>query len=140
MTDPLPMCLVFRLGGIGFAIPVGMVEEILAEGDALLCGETGGLNYRGVTIPPCDLAGHFGLPPGNGTTGPMLVLKGRDLPQAVAVDKVEGVFPGGQFQSHPVPPLLSLHQSLPYAQLALWRDEPLVYCDQASLADLAGGL
>lgn len=138
MTEPLPMCLVFRLGGIGFAVPVGMVEELLADADVQQYRDTGRLDYRGVSIGHFDLAGRLGLPSAKvPSVGPLLVLKGRDKPRAVLVEKVEGVFPGSQFQRHAVPPLLSLQGPLPYRHLLLWREEPLVYCDPEFPAELA---
>lgn len=141
MTAPVPMCLVFRLGGIGFALPVEIVEEVYAEGtDDGSCAPAEWL-YRGVRIPRVDLGARFGLLPESlGLLGPVLILKGAEVPLAVRVEKIEGVFPQASLGSCPVPPLLTQLGSLPYRQLLLWRDQPLVLLDQPCLLSLLEGL
>lgn len=131
------MCLVFRLGGIGFAVPVEVVEEVHSDGRD---PEGGQVDYRGVRIPRFDLASRFGLAPvANAAAAPVLILKGEEMPLAISVDKVEGVFPGDCFELHPLPILLALPTDLPYRQLLLWQGQPLVYCDANCLATQLGG-
>ncbi len=141
MTVPVPMCLVFRVGGIGFAAPIEIVEEVHAEGIDCDGHDPGELVYRGVRIPRFDLASRFGLPAAvSSPVGPVLIVEGGEMPLAVSVDKVEGVFAQELFGFHPLPPLLSLQVSLPYQQLLLWRGQPLVFCDQRCLTALLEGI
>lgn len=141
MTGAVPMCLVFRLGGIGFALPVDVVEEVYTEEVGGQGADPAGLIYRGVRIPRFDLTSRFGLPVlTSRPPGPVLIVKSTEIPLAVSVDKVEGVLPQTLFEFHPVPPLLSLQANLPYRQLLLWRGQPLVYCDPPCLAALLEGL
>lgn len=140
MTVPVPMCLVFRLGGIGFALPVDVVEEVHAEGTDDEGHDPADQVYRGVRIPRFDLASRCGLPVlTSRPNGPVLIVKSGEIPLAVSVDKVEGVFPQELFEFHPVPPLLALQANLPYQQLLLWRGQPLVFCDPPCLAALVEG-
>ena len=141
MTAPVPMCLVFRLGGIGFALPVDVVEEVHTDGAGAEGDDPADLVYRGVRISRFDLASRLGLPsPAASPAGPVLILRSAEVPLAMSVDKVEGVLPQALFEFHPVPPPLSLQSNLPYRQLLLWRDQPLVFCDPPCLAALVEGL
>lgn len=138
MTSPVPMCLVFRLGGIGFAMPIEVVEEVHTDGPD---NDSAELDYRGGRIPRFDLASRFGVAlPSNAGTAPVVILRWEGMPQAISVDKVEGVFPGELFELHQLPPLLSLPANLPYRQLLLWQGQPLVYCDPLCLAAQVEGL
>ena len=140
MSVPVPMCLVFRLGGIGFALPVDVVEEVYTGGAGGEGDDPADLVYRGVRIPRFDLASRLSLPVlASSRAGAVLIVKSAEVPLAVSVDKVEGVFPPALFEFHPVPPLLSLQANLPYQQLLIWRDQPLVFCDPPCLAALVEG-
>lgn len=140
MTPPLPMCLVFRLGGIGFAMPIEVIEEVHTAGADRQDHDTAELVYRGMRIPCLDLAARFGLPALPATAAaPVLIVKAQEMYWVVRVDHVEGVFPGDLFEIYPLPPLLSLQVELPYRHLLLWHGQPLVYCDQCCLATLEGG-
>ena len=137
MTPPVPMCLVFRLGGIGFAMPIEIVEEVHTPASDGQQQDAGGLLYRGVAIPRCDLASRFGVAPAAPSlAAAVLVLKGEEMPLAITVEKIEGVFPGSGFELHPVPVLLALQAPLPYRHLLLWQGQPLVYCEPSCLAAL----
>lgn len=137
MTVPVPMCLVFRLGGIGFAVPVDVVEEVHTDGSGGKGDDSADLLYRGVRIPRFDLASRFGFPiTVSNPAGPILIVRSGESPLAVRVDKVDGVFPQELFEFHPVPPLLSQQANLPYQQLLLWHGQPLIFCDPLCLAAL----
>jgi purine-binding chemotaxis protein CheW len=141
VTASSPKVLIFRLGGIGFAIPIDLVEEVCAEGEVCAGREGRELAYRGVRIPRLDLGGQLGLPAGGiGAEGAWLILRGTEAPAALQVERIEGVFSQALLEYHPVPAILTLAGPLPYRQLALWREQPLVLCEGAVLAALGAGL
>lgn len=142
MTDPGRMRLVFRLGGVGFSLPVQDLIEIREEvADALdrsaadpAAQVLGALSHRGGSIPVRDLGRRLELPAPFPEEAPvLLVLTGEDGCWGVLVDRVEGIFPTSEFDTRPVPPLLVRQESLPYTHLDLWRGEPLVHCEAGVL-------
>lgn len=133
------MKLVFRLAGIGFSLPIADLLEIrddlaaaldcsAADPDTLLLGR---LSWRGAAIPVRDLGGRFGLA---GAAAPVaLVLAGVDGAWAVAVDRVEGMFPAAEFLPRALPALLEGRRPMPCDRCDLWRGEPLLSCAAAAL-------
>lgn len=130
MTDAAHMQLVFRLGGMGFVLPIGDLVEVrdtVSPAPADPAGDSSG--------PPevFDLRSQFGLPGPAGAEGPLLVLCGRRGPWMLSVDRVEGIFPAAEFTLRPLPELLSRTESGPCRELALWREEALQACQALEL-------
>lgn len=118
MTDSADMQLVFRLAGVGFALPIDDLVEIREAGNF---GEAGDAPER------LDLAAGLGLEaPVSG--GALLVLCGEAGPWMTAVERIEGIFPAGDLRYLSMPPLLQRDVTLPFEVLALWRQEPLHVC------------
>jgi purine-binding chemotaxis protein CheW len=140
------MKLVFRLGEIGFALsiqdlieiredPCSVLDRSEADSGSMLLGR---LMHRGDSIPVIDLGKCLKLPVS--TTSPIvLVLAGESGMWGMTADRVEGIFPESEFESRPLPILFGRPDSLPYAGLELWRDEPLVLCEARKLEDYWGG-
>jgi purine-binding chemotaxis protein CheW len=146
MTNTVRMKLVFRLGGIGFALsvqdlieiredPGGVLDRSRAEAEPMILGR---LMYRGEAIPVIDLGRCLEVP--SSTTSPIvLILAGESGTWGTTADRVEGIFAESEFESRPLPILLRGPSPLPYAGVELWRDEPLVLCEAKRLEDLWGG-
>jgi purine-binding chemotaxis protein CheW len=146
MINTARMKLVFRLGEIGFALsiqdlieiredPGGVLDRSEADPGAMLLGR---LMLRGEAIPLIDLGTCLELPVSS-TSPIVLILAGESGMWGMAADRVEGIFPESEFESRPLPIILGRQDSLPYAGLELWRDEPLVLCDARKLEDYWGG-
>lgn len=147
MMNSVRMKLVFRLGGIGFALPVQDLVEIREDPGGVLdlsasepsTPVVGHLMHRGETIPIHDLREALGLSPSPVAEGSIvLVLDGGTGAWAVTADRVEGIFPMEEFESRPLPLLLIRREPLPYTHLDLWRDEPLVLCEARRLEHCRG--
>jgi purine-binding chemotaxis protein CheW len=146
MTNTVRMKLVFRLGEIGFALcvqdlieiredPGGVLDRSKADPEVLILGR---LTYRGEAIPVIDLGKCLEVP--SSRTSPIvLILAGESGIWGTTADRVEGIFPESEFDSRPLPILLGGPDSLPYAGVELWRDEPLVLCEAKKLQDRWGG-
>jgi chemotaxis signal transduction protein len=139
MTDPSSMQLVFRLAGIGFALPVDQLVEVCEVPISRMeyeVGETGArtrgrFNHRETLLTVFALAPALGLAdrfrPEVGQV--VLVLCGRAGFWGVVVDAIEGIFPAREFAPHPLPKLLERETPLPFERLLLWREEPLLGCE-----------
>jgi len=148
MLGSLGMKLVFRLGGAGFALPVSdliEVNEITTE--ALQVSVTheepdllGFSPHRGSLMPVRDLGGRLELPraifPGGQIT--LLVLPGADAPWGLAAERVEGVFPNEVFRHVSVSEWIFSGRMWPFAQIVLWKDEPLLLCEALTLEHVWG--
>lgn len=146
MTNTVRMKLVFRLGEIGFALsvqdlievredPGGVFDPSGTDPETMVIGE---LMHRGEAIPVVDLWYCLGIP--SRTASPIvLILAGDSGMWGITADRVEGIFPESEFESRPLPILLGRSDSLPYAGLELWRDEPLVFCEARKLESRWGG-
>lgn len=141
MTTPAGMKLVFRLGGIGFSLPIeGLVEirddavptldRSKADPAAQLLGH---LSHRGAPIPVRSLGARLGLDVPVCEGAVVLVLPGEAGTWGVAADSVEGIFPATEFLSRRLPPLLTGRRPLPCSHCDLWRDEPLLSCEAGAL-------
>lgn len=131
MTDATHMQLVFRLGGMGFVLPIGDLVEVRETVSPAPVAETAGDSPG--TPEVIDLRCQFGLPGPAGADGPLLVLCGRCGPWMLPVDCVEGIFPAGEFTLRPLPELLSITEPGPCRELALWREEALQACQALEL-------
>lgn len=139
MTDLSSMQLVFRLAGIGFALPVDQLVEVCEVPTSRMeyaVGETGSrtrarFNHRETMLTVFALAPALGLAerfrPEEGQV--VLVLCGRTGFWGVVVDAIEGIFPVREFVLHPLPKLLERETPLPFERLLLWREEPLLGCE-----------
>ena len=146
MIDTARMKLVFRLGEIGFALsiqdlieikedPCSVLDRSEADSGTMLLGR---LMHRGDSIPVINLGKCLELPVS--TTSPIvLILAGKSGIWGMTADRVEGIFPESEFESRPLPILVGRPDSLPYAGLELWRDEPLVLCEARKLEEYWGG-
>jgi len=143
MIGSLGMKLVFRLGGAGFALPVSdlfevnviSVDELQVSEAPLEPGLLGYFLHRGGVIPVCDLGALLNLPqtvfPGGQIT--LLVLPGADTPWGLAAECVEGVFPREHFREVSVSEWIFSARMWPFAQIVLWKDEPLLHCEALNL-------
>ena len=146
MINTARMKLVFRLGKIGFALsiqdlieiredPCSVLDRSEADSGTMLLGR---LMHRGDSIPVINLGKCLKLPVS--TTRPIvLILAGKSGIWGMTADRVEGIFPESEFESRPLPILVGRPDSLPYAGLELWRDEPLVLCEARKLEEYWGG-
>jgi len=146
MINTARMKLVFRLGEIGFALsiqdlieiredPCSVLDRSEADSGTMLLGR---LVHRGDSIPVIDLGKCLEIPVS--TTSPIvLILAGESGIWGMTADRVEGIFPESEFESRPLPILVGRPDSLPYAGLELWRDEPLVLCEARKLEEYWGG-
>jgi len=136
MTDSVQMQLVFRLAGIGFVLPIGDLVEVR---EAATATGAGVVDDAGDPMALTDLRARLGLPAAKPTHGPLLVLCGRSRPWVLAVDSVEGIFPGGDFSMRPLPALLAREAPGTFRELAVWREEPLQVCNALQLEQLGRG-
>ena len=136
MTDSAQMQLVFRLAGIGFVLPIGDLVEVR---EAATATGAGLVDDAGEPMELTDLRTRLGLPAAKPTRGPLLVLCGRSRPWVLAVDSVEGIFPGGDFSMRPLPALLAREAPGTFRELAVWREEPLQVCNALQLEQLGRG-
>ncbi|KIH76818.1 purine-binding chemotaxis protein CheW [Geoalkalibacter ferrihydriticus] len=144
------MKLVFRLGGMGFSVGVSHVLEILDCGFSdLVLGDAplprlslGRIAHRGWDFEVFDGRRLFDLAPREGRSRlTVLVITVGESPFGLAVDRVQGIFPGSEFALRPLPPLLAAQEPFPlYQTLDVWRGEPLVVCDVARMMPVRGGL
>lgn len=147
MTETVSMKLVFRVGGVGFSLPIddlveiqeglGASESPVAESPV---SQVGVLPFRGGTLPVFDLRPVLGLPlePSGAEWPTVLVLCGREGMWGGVVDRVEGIFADSNFSFRPLPPLLQRQVPLPYDGLWLWREEPLHACSALALETMRG--
>ncbi|HAD03541.1 MAG: hypothetical protein A2091_08575 [Desulfuromonadales bacterium GWD2_61_12] len=148
MLTPLGMKLVFRLGGAGFVLPVSdLIEVNELPADALQVsapqeesGLLGSFLHRGSLIPVRDLGERLELPrplfPGEQIT--LLVLPGADAPWGLAAERIEGVFPNEHFRQVSVSEWIFSRRIWPFAQIVLWKNEPLLHCEAMTLERLWG--
>jgi len=140
------MKLVFRLGGIGFSLPIESLAEIKENvsevPDSTLCDASGKLagklSFRGEEIPIYDLRRLFDLETSVTEERGVLILWGGDGPWGIFVERVEGIYPVEDFASRPVSVLFSRPHESPYEYVDVWREEPLVFCDVPRLERLLG--
>lgn len=140
MTNTVRMKLVFRLGEIGFVLrvqdlieiredPGGVLDRSKGDPGTMLLGQ---LMHRGEKVPVFDLGKCMELP--SSPARPIvLILAGESGMWGMTADRVEGIFPGSDFESRSLPMLLGQPDSFPYAGLELWRGEPLVLCEAQRL-------
>jgi len=134
MTGMADKKLVFRIAGVGFALSLEFLVEIREAGAGLLdrsaadpeIGLLGLLAYRDEAIHAINVRQKVGLPAPESFEEAYIVVNGSDSVWALPVDKVEGIFPAEDFETHEVPLLLGMHGSLPFQSLLLWRSEPLI--------------
>ena len=127
MTDTANMQLVFRLGGMGFVLPIDDLVEI-READAPPGAGNGGDDRRGAprTAGPGRA---FGLADPAPAGGALLVF----LRRPVALDTMGGAasrasFRKPTFAACPCRSCCWRDFPLPFEGLALWREEPLHAC------------
>jgi purine-binding chemotaxis protein CheW len=134
MTDATHMQLVFRLGGMGFVLPIGDLVEVREAVIPAPASDPAGESPE--TPEVIDLRSRFGLPGPGMADGPLLVLCGRCGPWMLPVDCVEGIFPASEFTLRPLPELLSRTEPGPCRELAMWREEALQACQALELEAL----
>lgn len=144
MSEPGSMQLVFREGRMGFALPVEDLGEIReAPGSALDPasadpdrGLVGRLRWRDRELDVFDGRVAAGVPATDGgAIQAVLVLCARAGCFGLTAQKVEGIFPAGEFRVSALPLLLQRERPLPYDHLLLWRRELLHGCTAQQLAD-----
>jgi len=142
MADAGGMKLVFRLGGVGFALPVRDLIEVAEVPVAQLEAGSGDdaaymdgwLLRRGEAVPLFNLARRLRLsvPAATGQLT-VIVMAGADGPWSIVVERIEGIFPGGEFVLVPVAEWMFQRASWPFERLALWREQPLIHCESLAL-------
>lgn len=127
--------LVFRLGGMGFSLPIealleiregagGWIDRSAGVPDEHLLGELRGRDGR---LPVFDLRGLFHtVASSDADSLVVLVLYGLDGPWGGVADSIEGIFPAGEFTSRSLPLPFRGEGDLPYGSLDFWRGEALV--------------
>jgi len=137
MASTMQLNLVFRLGEIGFVLPVGQLIEI-REGIQKWLDRSktdseqkvfGTILFRGRAIPVYDLGERLGLSAARELRAlTILILGEAERPWGLAADQVDGIFPCTDFTIHELPLLLRREQQV-YDSLDIWRGEPLIHCD-----------
>lgn len=132
------MNLVFRLGELGFSLPVDDLAEIVemsaAELDSTSADPSrrclGRLRWRRFEVELFELWSALGLQTPCHEQGQfaVLVLAGKDGYWSLAVNAVEGIFPGTAFTREAIPPLLTGAAALAFDAFWIWREEPLHGC------------
>ncbi|PLX96063.1 MAG: hypothetical protein C0621_02675 [Desulfuromonas sp.] len=134
MSPAAQMHLVFRLYGIGFALPLSDLVEIRETPecplDPSLAAPTehilGVIQLRDEQLPLRDLRTLMRLPSRGAEEPVTLILNGQEGAWGVRVDEVEGIFPAEQFTPRELPFLLDPTHKRPYTTLLLRHNEPLV--------------
>jgi len=138
MLDAERMKLVFRLGGVGFSLPVdhlveirqgpaGWIDREAADTETGLLGHVHQLNG---TLPVINLCRCIGLSDSRLLDDlTLLVLPGRMGHLGVVVDVVEGFFPADEFAPLALPPLLEGRVPPAYGGFDMWRSELLIAGD-----------
>ncbi|AMV72966.1 hypothetical protein JCM30471_36100 [Desulfuromonas carbonis] len=132
MTDSAEMNLVFRLGGIGFVLPIDDLVEIreaTPETPAAVAGDESLL---------VDLRRPLGLSQANTDAGARVVLCGNPQPWILYVEHIDGIFPASEFEHRPLPELLWRDVLPTFQRLALWRGEVLQACRAPQLEQFRG--
>ncbi|BCR04399.1 hypothetical protein DESUT3_14680 [Desulfuromonas versatilis] len=138
MADTVGLKLVFRISGIGFALPIGSLVEIREEVQGWLDrseaaperGLLGRLPHRGEMIPVRDLRMGFRLPQSEPQPGELLLVLAKGVHRwGILADAIEGIFPDAEFRVHPLPWLLASQDSMPYGRVVVRKGEPLVLCE-----------
>ncbi|MDY6848322.1 MAG: chemotaxis protein CheW [Thermodesulfobacteriota bacterium] len=133
------MYLVFRIGVVGFCLPVSSLVEIL-DGSLLPGRRVDSILLRGTEVPVIDGQGWFECSPARGRTETKaLVVAGAETNLALMVDAVDGIFPAKEFEIGDVPALLCECKRVRYRLLAFWRNEPLVVFDPNELDSAVNG-
>lgn len=142
MADAGGMKLVFRLGEIGFVLPVRDLIEIAelsvaqveaCPADDVSCMD-GWLLRRGERVPLFSLARRLGLPiPDAGGQVFAVVMVGADGPWSVRSESIEGIFPGAEFVLVPAAAWMFQYGTWPFVNLALWRGQPLIHFESMAL-------
>jgi len=140
MLDAERMKLVFRLGGIGFSLPVDHLVEIRQgpagwlEPDpaARKTGLLGRFHQGKDSLSVLDLGRCLGLPPGP-VPEPLtlLVVPGKNGPFGIVAERIEGFFKAEEFVPLGLPPLLQGRVPAVYNGFDLWRSELLIAGDAA---------
>lgn len=141
MASAEEMRLVFRLGGVGFALPISQLLEIVepaATRDASFAtatpGPQAGLFHRGEWLPLRDLSRRLDLVPRvTSEAMTVLALTGADGPWCLQVDAVAGIHPAAGFVARPAPVWMFQPGRWPFRRLLLWRGEPLVQVEVSEL-------
>lgn len=132
MTGSAEMKLVFRLGGIGFSLPVNLLVEIVElEKKPQVSRKKDApswpvVDFRGESIPVIDIAATFNLSTPTKDSLTMLVLHGELGRWGTLVHEVEGIRPRSEFAEKGLSPLFSLAGETLYDKIDIWRDEPLI--------------
>lgn len=134
MTVTSDKNLVFRIAGVGFALPLDELVEIKEAGAGVLDrtaadpenGLLGLLEYRDEAIHAVNVRQKLGLPVPESFEAAYVVVNGEEGAWALPVDKIEGIFSAEQFTEHEVPLLLRMNAELPYRTLQVWRSEPMI--------------
>ena len=133
MTDSAEMHLVFRLGGIGFVLPIDDLVEIREATPETPAGVAGDEPLL------VDLRCALGLSQANSAGGARVVLCGNPKPWMLQVEHIDGIFPASEFDYRPLPELLWREALPPFQWLALWRGEVLQACRALQLEQFRGG-
>lgn len=142
MADADGMKLVFRLGGVGFSLPVRDLIEVaevpveqveVCSAAGTVCMD-GWLLRRGELVPLFSLAQRLCLPaPTAGGQIVAVVMVGADGPWSIRVERIEGIFPGAEFALVPAAAWMFQREMWPFENLALWRGQPLVHFESMPL-------
>jgi len=133
MTDSAEMHLVFRLGGIGFVMPIDDLVEIREATPAAPAAVASDEPL------PVDLPRALGLAPAHIEGGARVVLCGNSKPWVLQVEHIDGIFPAREFDHRPLPELLWRDVLSPFKHLAIWRGEVLQACRALQLEQFGGG-
>lgn len=132
--------LVFRLGGVGFALPISQLLEIVEEEahpsplDHTRTDD--GQEYcfrRGEAVSLYDLGRWLELPNQQDRPAVVLILAGLDGPWGIRVDMVAGIHPADDFLVRTVPDWVVRRDRWPSLQLLIWHEELLVQIDPREL-------
>lgn len=134
-TEADHLCIIFRIGGIGFMMPVADLMAIRDPDDLSIdrssnvfaSSQVGSLQFQDLDVPVFGLSEMLCL--ASAEDGPekrYLIFAGTECPWAIAVDRVEGVFKGAEFDCRELTSGLFEAGNAPYQAVAVYNGEPLV--------------
>ncbi|CAN5616873.1 chemotaxis protein CheW [soil metagenome] len=104
--DPLKNLVGCRVGDVSYALPIGVVREIVNPLAVIALpgappGVRGVADFRDIVVPVVDLRVRFGVPDTQTRRTKWIIVEGKSRVLALVVDSVTGVFRSGELRDAP---------------------------------------